>query len=453
MSRDALTTTELRAVTGLAGLYGLRMLGLFMVLPVMPLLLENFPGATPLAIGLAIGIYGLTQAMLQLPFGWLSDKLGRKPLIYAGLALFALGSLVAAAADSMLGLILGRALQGMGAIASVLMALLADLTRDEKRTQAMASVGISIGLAFIAAMALGPWLASCIGLSGLFWMTALLSGVGMLIVWRWVPDPLRSTKHLDAGIQPARIKSVILQPQLLRLDASILVLHLLLTAVFIAVPGLLVQAGWDLYLHGWIYLGSMLLGFFAMIPLIIIAEKGQKMKAMLLLGIGLLALALPMLGTGAVFWLLFGLWVFFIGFNLLEASLPSLISKQAPMAAKGTAMGVYSTSQFLGAFLGGLLGGWVMQRWDAELLLWGATLLVGLWWLLMLSFAAPRHLSSRVFSLHPAQVQDAAGFKEKLLGLPGVVEVELMLEEATGYLKLDRKELDEEALDSLIAGN
>jgi predicted MFS family arabinose efflux permease len=454
MSRDTLSSIEVRAISGLAGLYGLRMLGLFMVLPVMPLLLDDFAGATPMAIGLAIGIYGFTQALLQLPFGWLSDRFGRKPLIYLGLALFALGSLVAAQADSLTGMIVGRALQGMGAIASVLMALLADLTRDEKRTQAMATVGISIGLAFIAAMALGPWLAGWLGLSGLFWLTAILSCLGMLVLWRWVPSPARVRKHLDAGIDPVQLKRVVTHSQLLRLDFSILLLHLLLTAIFIAVPGLLLEAGWSLSQHGFIYLGSMLLGFVAMIPLIILGEKGQKMKAMLLVGFALLALGLVVL-TQSGLGLLLGLWIFFIGFNLLEASLPSLISKQAPVQAKGTAMGVYSTSQFLGAFLGGILGGWILSNWGSDWLLWSAALASGLWLLGLLGFRPPRHLSSRVFHL-PEGVREShqlAELEKQLQEIQGVEEVVFLAEEATGYLKLDRRQLDEDELEKLLAAS
>ena len=450
MSRTSLNSMEARAVSGLAGLYGLRMLGLFMVLPVLPLLLEDFNQATPLAIGLAVGIYGFTQALLQLPFGLLSDHFGRKPLIYLGLAIFALGSLVAALADSLWLIILGRALQGMGAIASVIMALLADLTRDEKRTQAMATVGISIGLAFIAAMALGPWLAGWLGLSGIFWLTSVLSLLGMLVLWRWVPTPARARKHYDAGIDLSQLGPVASNPQLLRLDLSILLLHLVLTGIFIAVPGLLMEAGWQLVQHGWIYLTSMLLGFFAMIPLIIYGEKKRKMKTVLLLGFILLASGLFIMGWHS--WgLLLGLFVFFTGFNLLEASLPSLVSKQAPVVAKGTAMGIYSTSQFLGAFLGGVLGGWLLGWLGAEGVLLGAAGLTLLWVLGLLGFRQPRHLSSRTFHLPALQGQELTGFQTQLEQLEGVEEVVFLIAEGTAYLKLDRTCLDEQALEDLLS--
>ena len=453
MRQDSLSKIEVRAITGLAGLYGLRMLGLFMVLPVMPLLLLEYEGAEPFIIGLAIGIYGFTQALLQLPYGWLSDKFGRKPLIYTGLLIFALGSLVAAMADSMLWLLIGRAIQGSGAIASVLMALLADLTRDEKRTQAMASVGISIGLAFIVAMAAGPLLAGWVGLSGLFWLTAAFSIFGMFIVWRWVPSPQRVRKHLDAGgIDTKQLGKVLLNPQLIRLDFSILVLHLLLTGVFIAVPGLLIEAGWTLTQHGWIYLSTMLVGFGLMIPLIIIGEKGRKMKAMLLVAVSLIVVALVLMPTNLGNWaLLPGLLLFFTGFNLLEASLPSLISKQSPVQAKGTAMGIYSTSQFVGAFLGGVLGGFILTYWGPQELLWSAAGLCLLWLIVLLGFTQPRHLSSRIFTLPSLSGKELDAFKEQLAGTQGVVEVVFLEEETTGYLKLDKQELDEQALDELLA--
>lgn len=452
MRQDSLSKIEVRAISGLAGLYGLRMLGLFMVLPVMPLLLLHYEGAEPFVIGLAIGIYGFTQALLQLPYGWLSDRFGRKPLIYTGLLVFALGSLVAAMADSIFWLIAGRALQGAGAIASVLMALLADLTRDEKRTQAMASVGISIGLAFIVAMAAGPLLAGWIGLSGLFWLTTVFSLLGILVVKYWVPTPQRVRKHLDAGIDKRHLSQVLLSPQLLRLDFSILILHLLLTSVFIAIPGLLLAAGWTLTQHGWVYLVTMLTGFGLMIPLIIIGEKDRKMKAMLMVGVSLIAAALILIPTNLGNWaLLPGLLLFFTGFNLLEASLPSLISKQAPVEAKGTAMGVYSTSQFVGAFLGGILGGLLLTYWGPQELLWSAAGLCFVWLVILLGFQQPRHLSNRIFTLPQLTAQELEAFKAQLVSTQGVVEVVFLVEETTGYLKLDKQTLDEQALNSLLS--
>lgn len=450
--KTPLNTNEKRAISGLASLYGLRMLGLFMVLPVMPIFLRDYPGAAPLLIGLTIGIYGLTQAVLQIPFGWLSDKFGRKPLIYFGLAIFALGSCVAALADSIYIMLLGRALQGAGAIASVLMALLADLTRDEKRTQAMASVGISIGMAFIVAMTAGPLLAGFIGLAGLFWLTAIFSVLGILVVKFYVPNPAKQSQHLDAGINKSQLAGVLLNPQLLRLDFSILILHLILTAMFVALPQVLLNFGFGLTSHSFIYLATMLGGFVLMIPLIIIGETKGKMKNMLLISISLLIAGLSLVAANLASWVLIAaLLVFFIGFNLLEASLPSLISKQAPVVAKGTAMGVYSTSQFLGAFLGGFLAGSLLTFFSANLLFLALAGLAFIWLLVILGYQQPAILSTQVFTLGLSKEDETNQLTAELRQLAGVAEVALQLEEARGYLKIDRSLINQEDLNQLLA--
>ncbi|BBI70720.2 hypothetical protein HAALTHF_06800n [Vreelandella aquamarina] len=238
-----LLAAERRAISGLAGLYASRMLGLFMVLPVLALYADTLTGATPLLVGVALGIYGLTQATLQIPFGLLSDRIGRKRVIAMGLLIFAFGSVVAAMADSIGGVILGRALQGGGAVAAAIMALLADQTREQVRTAAMATIGLSIGVSFAIAMVLGPWLASWAGLSGVFWFTALLTLVGLLVLWRWVPPAPRRLRHRDVGLDRKQFKSVITRPDLWRLDLSIFALHLVLMAIFVAIPFRLLQCG------------------------------------------------------------------------------------------------------------------------------------------------------------------------------------------------------------------
>ena len=354
-----LLASERRAISGLAGLYASRMLGLFMVLPVLALYADTLEGSTPLLVGVALGIYGLTQATLQIPFGLLSDRIGRKRVIAMGLLIFALGSVVAALSDTIIGVIAGRALQGGGAVAAAIMALLADQTREEIRTAAMATIGLSIGVSFAIAMVLGPWLAAWAGLAGVFWFTSLLTLVGLLVLWRWVPAAPRRRRHRDVGMDRQQFKSVITRPDLWRLDVSIFALHLVLMAIFVAVPFRLLNAGVAIEYHGLAYLGIMALSFVAMVPLIIVAEKQQRMRLMCLAAIGAIVLSLAGLGLplSPSYWLFVWLFVFFTGFNLLEATLPSMLSKLAPAGAKGTAMGVYSTSQFLGAFLGGTLGG------------------------------------------------------------------------------------------------
>ncbi|GEN27925.1 MFS transporter [Halovibrio variabilis] len=452
-----LLASERRAISGLAGLYASRMLGLFMVLPVLALYADTLEGATPLLVGVALGIYGLTQATLQIPFGMLSDRIGRKRVIAMGLVIFALGSVVAALSDTMAGVIAGRALQGGGAVAAAIMALLADQTREEVRTAAMATIGLSIGMSFAIAMVLGPWLAAWAGLAGVFGFTALLTLVGLLVLWRWVPAAPRRRRHRDVGMDRQQFKSVITRPDLWRLDVSIFALHLVLMAIFVAVPFRLLDAGIAMEYHGLAYLGIMALSFVAMVPLIIVAEKKQRMRSMCLLAISaivisLAGLALPLAaGYGLFVWLL----VFFTGFNLLEATLPSMLSKLAPAGAKGTAMGVYSTSQFLGAFLGGTLGGVLANYGGLNAVFIGCAGLAFCWWVAMWWMPAPPPLSSEVVVLPDTQSDtqpDALELlMERLAEVVGVEDVMVVPEERLVYLKVNRQQLDQVALNKLMA--
>ena len=447
-----LLVAERRAISGLAGLYASRMLGLFMVLPVLALYADMLTGATPLLVGVALGIYGLTQATLQIPFGLLSDRIGRKRVIAMGLLIFAFGSVVAAMADSIGGVILGRALQGGGAVAAAIMALLADQTREQVRTAAMATIGLSIGVSFAIAMVLGPWLASWAGLSGVFWFTALLTLVGLLVLWRWVPPAPRRLRHRDVGLDRKQFKSVITRPDLWRLDLSIFALHLVLMAIFVAIPFRLLNAGVAVEYHGLAYLGIMALSFVAMVPLVIIAEKRQRMRLMCLLAIGAIAASLASLGLSLSqgHWLFVWLFVFFTGFNLLEATLPSMLSKLAPAGAKGTAMGVYSTSQFLGAFLGGTLGGLLANTWGLNAVFIGCAVLALAWWVAMWRMPSPPPLSSEVVALHDTQPDAINLLMEHLADVVGVEDVMVVPEERLMYLKVNRKELDQAALAKLI---
>ena len=410
--------SERRAIAALASVYAMRMLGLFMVLPVFALLGPELTGATPALIGLAIGIYGLTQACLQVPFGALSDRLGRKRLIYIGLVIFAAGSLLAAASDHIYGVIAGRALQGAGAIASVLMALVSDLTRAEQRTKAMASIGVTIGLSFSLSLIIGPLLGQWAGLSGIFGLTAVLALVAMVIVWKLVPNPpamVTEGEHLPAR---AMLGQVLADQRLLRLDFGIFALHLALTALFIQVPLLLSdRLGLPQGDMWWFYLTVMVTSFFAMVPFIIIGEKKQQMKAILCGAIALLALATMSLwqwsSSLTAAW--FGLFFFFMAFNLLEASLPSLISKESPAGAKGTAMGVYSTSQFFGAFLGGAAGG-ALAGWGGADGVFGLMVLVMLAWLVVaVTMPAPRYRDrgGNVVELDATDADDGASDMNK----------------------------------------
>lgn len=440
-----MNSLERRSVAALASVYAMRMLGLFMVMPVFVLLGDDLEGATPALIGLAIGIYGLGQAVLQIPFGMLSDRFGRKRMIYIGLALFAMGSLLAASADSIYVVIAGRILQGAGAIASVLMALLSDLTREEERTKAMATVGVSIGLSFSLSLVVGPLLGSAFGLAGIFYVTAGLAVVAMVIVSRLVPTPHQHT--VSADNQPARkmLAKVLADPRLLRLDFGIFALHLVLTAVFLIFPTLLQdQFGLPSSSHWWFYLTVMVTSFFAMIPFIIIGEKKRKMKPVLCGAIVMLTLSTAAIGylSQALITAWVVLFFFFMAFNLLEASLPSLVSKESPAAAKGTAMGVYSTSQFFGAFLGGALGGILLQQAGLQGVIWLMVGVLLLWLLIALSMPAPGHTTSFVVQLRHEARARFDDIDESLRQLPGVQDVVILEEADTAYLKVDRRQFD-----------
>ncbi|MGB5761503.1 MAG: MFS transporter [Sedimenticolaceae bacterium] len=448
-----MTTGEKRAVLGLAGVYGFRMLGLFLILPVFALFAEKLPGATPFLTGLAVGIYGLTQAVLQIPFGLLSDRIGRKPVIFGGLLLFALGSVIAASAQDVWLVILGRAVQGSGAIAAVVMALAADLTREENRTKAMASIGITIGASFMIAMMAGPVLGRLIGVSGIFWLTAVLALLGIAMVALVVPTPTRSSVHRDAETVPAMFGRVLHNPELLRLDFGIFCLHLILTALFLAVPVMLRDLGLEPLQHASLYLPVMLGSIAAMVPFIILAERRGLMKQVFLGAVTSLALAQFALGVlSQQFWgFVAALALFFTAFNLLEATLPSLVSKVAPVDAKGTAMGVYSTSQFSGAFVGGVFGGWIHQHFGLPAV-FQAGAVVGVIWLLVASgMRKPGRYTSRLVNLGSMGREVATDLVERLRAVPGVIEAVVVADEGVAYLKVDRDRLDDLALDEIVA--
>lgn len=382
-----MTAQERRSVGSLALLYCFRMLGLFMVLPLLALYAADLPSATPALIGLAMGMYGLTQAMLQLPLGWLSDQIGRKPVIIGGLLVFALGSVIAATADTIWGIILGRTIQGAGAIASTVMALVADLTREEQRTKAMAVVGMSIGLSFAVALVLGPAVASLGGLPVVFWFTAALAFTGIAIVALLVPSPPGMVFEVsESGARLGLLRRVVGSAVLLRLNFGVFVLHFILTASFLVVPGLLEHTfGVDREHHWMVYLPVLMLSIAGMVPLMVLAERRGRLHQMFLLGIALVFAAIAALDFASSSLLFYGgLWLFFVGFNYLEATLPSLLSKAVSADGKGTAMGVYSTCQFLGAFVGGAGGGWLLQHLGAYVLTGVCLSLAAVWWLVVL---------------------------------------------------------------------
>lgn len=443
-----MNATEKRAITALATVYGSRMLGLFMILPVFVLLGRDLQGATPALLGVALGAYGLSQALLQIPFGMLSDRFGRKPLIQLGLVLFAAGSLLAGWSDSIHGVIAGRILQGSGAIASVLMALASDLTREENRTKGMATIGLSIGLAFAMSLVLGPMVGEAYGLTGIFLLTAVLAGIGMVLVATIVPTPEIRSHQPDALPAGDQLRQVLTSGRLLRLDAGIFVLHMALTAIFLIVPLTLEDLGLATSQHWWVYLSVMGSGFVAMLPLLIIGEKKRRLKQVMSVAVALLGVAVALMSIGwqqvAGFWVV--LFIFFMGFNLLEALLPSLISKEAPAAGKGSAMGVYSTSQFMGSFVGGTLGGWLSGFAGASGVIVLVLLAVAAWLVLVLTMAPPRYATNLALRLNEQHQQDPRAMREAFMAIPGVDDAVVLAASSEAWLKVDRQYFSEEAL-------
>lgn len=439
MANNGLSKTEKKVAFSLASVFGLRMMGLFMIMPVFALYGQHLEGFSPLWVGVAIGAYGLTQAILQIPMGILSDKFGRKPIILAGLLIFAIGSLVAANAESIYGVVAGRALQGMGAIAAAVLALAADLTRDEQRTKVMAIIGMCIGFSFALSLLVGPIVAQHLGLSGLFFMTAGLALLGMWIVQVLVPNPISQAPKGDTVAAPEKLKRMLFDPQLFRLDAGIFILHLVLTAVFVALPLDLVDAGLVKEKHWMLYFPAFIGAFLLMVPLIIIGVKRNNTKGMFQVA---LLIMMAALGSMAMFadnlvMLSIAVVLFFTGFNYLEASLPSLIAKFCPVGDKGSAMGVYSTSQFLGAFCGGLLGGGAYQLLGASGVFAAALGLMVIWFLLTFGMKNPVLLKSYTLEANVSDKQSAVTMATELSALTGVAEAIVVLEEKVAYLKVD----------------
>ncbi len=447
-----LVRQERLAGISLAMIYAFRMLGLFMILPVFALYAEHLPGATPFLMGLALGIYGLTQAVLQIPFGMWSDRIGRKPVIFIGLLIFAAGSVIAGSAESIEAIILGRAIQGGGAVAAALMALAADLSREEHRTKMMALIGASIGASFALSMVIGPMLNEFIGISGIFYTTAVLAVVGIAILYLLVPDPVQSHFHRDTQLESRSLFSVLKDTQLLRLDLGIFTLHFVLMCVFQVMPLVLQD---DLAVpaeHHWeIYLPVFIVSLILMVPFIIIAERKQAMKQVFIGAISSLILAtLIFLFSHSLWVTISALVIFFAGFNLLEASLPSLITKTAAATEKGTAMGVYSSSQFFGAFAGGVIGGSAHQLWGISGLYYTVLAFLLFWLLMAVTMKKPAYLSTYLLRLKTAS--DSVAAVEALLAIPGVVEAAIIQDDdltPVAYLKVEKRILDEEKLIAL----
>lgn len=454
-SDSAMNPFERRASIGLASIYGLRMLGLFIILPIFALYAEDLPGGqSHFLIGVALGAYGLTQAILQIPAGWLSDRYGRKPIIIVGLLLFALGSFIAASADDIYWIIAGRVIQGAGAINAAVMALTADLTREEHRTKAMALIGITIGITFSISMVLSPILYKFIGMSGIFTLTGVLAFVSIAMVVWFIPNPRITRFHSDTEANTSKLKDVLRNKDLLRMDFGVFTLHAILMSVFMQVPFILRANGLDIH-HQWVvYLPVMLIAFGLMVPPILIAEKQAKMKQVFMASIGVAALA--QLGIlflqDSVWGVAISLLVFFTAFNVLEATQPSIVSKIAPLDAKGTAMGVFSSVQFLGAFFGSAMGGLLMQVYGGNAVLIFAVCMLMLWLFVASSMQPPKPLMTKMYHLREMSEEEARALKQSLAQLQGVGEVLIVASEQIACLKVEISGFDEDGVEYLVKG-
>ena len=448
-----MTRAEKRATSGLAAIFALRMLGMFLILPVFALYAEHLPGGNNhTLVGLALGMYGLTQALFMIPFGMASDRIGRKKVIIFGLIVFALGSFVAATATDIYWTIFGRALQGAGAVSAAVTAMLADLTREEHRTKAMALIGSTIGLTFALSLVAGPALNRVIGVPGIFALTGILALAAIWVVKVWVPNPVDSHFHADAQANPARLKDVLRNGQLLRLDFGIFALHAAQMAMFVVVPVALKNSGLAADHHWAVYLPVLLGSFLLMVPAIIYGEKRGQMKPVFIGAVALMLLAQIGLawGIGSLWGIIWALFFYFVAFNLLEASLPSLISKLAPVSAKGTAMGVYNTAQALGLFFGGVFGGWLAQHHGFHSVFIFSGVLMAIWLLATLSMTPPPAIRTRMFRVGVMPADQAALLKLQLAGVAGVVEAVVLAEEGVAMLKVSIMGWDEESARSFL---
>ncbi len=444
MHPEKITRRECETIISLSSIMGLRMLGLFMVLPVFAWSAQQLHGATPFLVGLAMGIYGLFQALLQIPFGALSDRIGRKPIIVFGFILFIIGSLVAASASTITLMIVGRALQGMGAVGSTLLALMADLTSEKQRTKAMAIAGISIGFSFSLAMFAGPVLMQWLSINQLFLLAGLFGGIAIFILLMAVPTPSHTGWQRDAEPEWRAFLKLLIAPELAKLNGGIFILHAIFTASFVVIPMSLFRFTHLPSHQQWIiYLPALLVAFAITLFCIGQAERKNQIKPYFLAGIITLAIAELVLWLGAEQLRLtaIAIGLFFTGFSLLEAFLPSLVSRMAPAGRKGSALGIYSCAQFFGIFVGGVFGGLLYGTFSFMGVYLFCIALALIWLVLAILMQPPRYLITKKWRLPALQPAAAESLVAKLRVIPGMVEVIFIAEDSVAYLKMERETL------------
>ena len=435
---EKMSSTERRATISLASIYGLRMLGMFLILPIFAIYAQTLEGGQDhTMVGLALGAYGLTQVLLQLPFGIASDKYGRKKVIYVGMLIFIIGSVVGAMGTDIITVIIGRAIQGAGAVSAVVMALVADSTREEHRTKAMATIGGTIGVTFALSLVAGPLLNQSIGVPGIFWMTAILSVFAIGAVKFLVPDPIQSQFHSDTETAPTKIKEVIRNTQLLRLNFGAFSLHAAQMAMFVVVPFALKEtSGMNENQHWIVYLPVLTISFVLMLPAIIYGEKRAKLKPVFIGAVATMLFAQLLFAVNIhSFWgVVAALFFYFLAFNLLEATLPSLISKLAPAASKGTAIGVHNTAQSFGIFVGAVFGGYLAGNYGFASVFIFCSILMGIWLVAALGMKTPPSVKTKMYHVESLNENEAGVLKTAM------EEVAVLAQESTLIVKINNQQ-------------
>jgi len=441
---EKMSSAEQRATISLAAIYGLRMLGMFLILPIFAIYAQTLEGGHDhTMVGLALGAYGLTQVLLQLPFGIASDKYGRKKVIYVGMLIFVIGSVVAAMGTDIINVIIGRAIQGAGAVSAVVMALVADSTREEHRTKAMAMIGGTIGVTFALSLVGGPLLNQSIGVPGIFWMTAILSLFAIGVVKFLVPDPVNSHFHSDTETAPGKIKEVLANSQLLRLNFGAFSLHAAQMAMFVVVPFALKEtSGMSENQHWLVYLPVLTISFVMMLPAIIYGEKYAKLKPVFIGAVATMLFAQLLFAANIHhFWgVVTALFFYFLAFNLLEATLPSLISKMAPAASKGTAIGVHNTAQSLGIFIGAVVGGFLSGNYGFASVFIFCSMLMVIWLISAFGMKTPPSVKTKMYHVESLAEKQAAELKQSVESMVGVEEVAVLAQESTLIVKINNQQ-------------
>jgi len=441
---EKMSAAEKRSTVSLAAIYGLRMLGMFLILPIFAIYAQTLEGGQDhTMVGLALGAYGLTQVLLQLPFGIASDQYGRKKVIYIGMLIFIIGSVVAALGTNIMMVIVGRAIQGAGAVSAVVMALVADSTREEHRTKAMATIGGTIGMTFALSLVAGPLLNQAIGVPGIFWMTAILTVFAIGVVKFLVPDPIDSHFHSDTEAAPDKIKEVLRNTQLLRLNFGVFSLHAAQMAMFVVVPFALKEtSGMNENQHWMVYLPVLTLSFVLMLPAVIYGEKYAKLKPVFIAAVAtmLLAQLLFALNIHSFWGVVVALFFYFIAFNLLEATLPSLISKMAPAASKGTAIGIHNTAQSLGIFIGAVTGGYLSGHHGFSSVFIFCALLMVVWLIAALGMKTPPSVKTKMYHVESMTDKAASQLKANIAQMLGVEEVAVLAKERTLIVKINNQQ-------------